>query len=235
MSQPATSLPPHDPRDPTLIKIAHSVLSTDEELWRRCAFVGLRLLDGGLHEARQCPQCTTVVLRPTGFSEAARALAGRLATLGVPLSLSLAAQSLAEWASRTAPTPADGPPANSTVLMAPQDEALIVRIPIGTSLKEAERRLILAALASFQGSRSETAQALGLSRRTLYNKLASLRRRQASTEPPPCAPNQRPDVPDKLPHFARPHQQKRSKPQRHCEWIASHSKWKPRGSRRLPL
>ena len=224
MSQPSTVLPLHDPHDPTQIKIAHAALSTDEELWRRCAFVGLRLLESRLYEARQCPQCQTVVLRPTGFSEAARALAGRLANLSVPFSLSQAAQSLAEWASQTESTPADFPPSNRTDPIEQPEELPVVRIPVGTSLKEAERRLILAALEFCQGSRSETAQSLGLSRRTLYNKLSSLRRRQASTESPYLSPDHPPDFPDKLPHRLRSQERKRSKPQLNCERIASHSK-----------
>ncbi len=224
MSQPSIALPPHDPHDPTQVKIAHTALSTDEELWRRCAFAGLRILDSRLYEARQCPQCQTVVLRPTGFSEAARALAGRLANLSVPLSLSQAAQSLAEWASQTTPTPADCPPPHRAELIEQPDELQVVRIPIGTSLKEAERRLILAALAFCQGSRSETARSLGLSRRTLYNKLASLRRRQGRVQPPYLSPDHAPDFPDKLPHCLRSQQPKRSRPQLNCERIASHSK-----------
>ena len=49
-----------------------------------------------------------------------------------------------------------------------------IRIPIAASLKETEQRQIAATLATFDGSRSKTAQALGVSRRTLYKKLKEL-------------------------------------------------------------
>lgn len=224
MSNQFTSLPPHDPRDPTLLQIAHAVLSTDDELWRRCAFVGLRLLDGGLHEARQCPQCPAVVLRPTGFAEAARSLAGRLASLSVPLSLSQAAQSLAEWASQTTSELPDCSQATNRDLPIKPDDTQVLRIPIGTSLKEAERRLILAALESCEGSRRETAHALGLSRRTLYNKLAGIRRRQSHPGPQPTTLAPSHDSLDQSRYSTHPRKRKRAAPQPNCEQLASHSK-----------
>lgn len=51
-----------------------------------------------------------------------------------------------------------------------------IRIPIAASLKETEQRQIAATLASLNGSRRRTAQALGVSRRTLYKKLKELER-----------------------------------------------------------
>jgi hypothetical protein len=178
----AHPLPPHDSRDPDFLHLAHTALCADEAQWRRCAFVGLRIGGDVLYEARQCPQCPSVILRPCQFVEAARALAGRLANLPVPLSLSQAAQTMAEWAARQQPRAED---ANATTLPCCTVETEVIRIPMGTTLKEAERRLIQAALACCEGSRSETARTLGLSRRTLYNKLASLRRRQLPVEVPP--------------------------------------------------
>ena len=47
-----------------------------------------------------------------------------------------------------------------------------VEIPIGTTLAEAERQLILQTLAAHGCIRHTTAEALGISRRTLYEKLA---------------------------------------------------------------
>ena len=46
-----------------------------------------------------------------------------------------------------------------------------VRLPIGTSLVEAERMLILATFAHFEQHKERTASALGVSAKTLYNRL----------------------------------------------------------------
>ncbi len=43
--------------------------------------------------------------------------------------------------------------------------------PIGTSLADAQRKLILATLAHFEGHKERTAAALGVSLKTLYNRL----------------------------------------------------------------
>lgn len=48
-----------------------------------------------------------------------------------------------------------------------------LQIPIGTPIEEAERRLILATLADLNDSRKDTASALGISQKTLYNRLKS--------------------------------------------------------------
>lgn len=72
------------------------------------------------------------------------------------------------------PQPAmNGTPAESTSsddLNSPEE----IRIPIATSPTETKQRQIAATLATFDGSRSKTAQALGVSRRTLYKKLKEL-------------------------------------------------------------
>jgi len=47
----------------------------------------------------------------------------------------------------------------------------LVRIPVGSSLADAERELILATLESCQGNKSSTAKVLGISLKTLYNRL----------------------------------------------------------------
>ena len=42
---------------------------------------------------------------------------------------------------------------------------------MGTSIEETERRLILATLEAYDGDKSAAAEALGISLRTLYNRL----------------------------------------------------------------
>ena len=46
-----------------------------------------------------------------------------------------------------------------------------IEIPLGSTVEEAERRLILATLAHAGGNRAAAARALGLGRKTLYRKL----------------------------------------------------------------
>jgi len=46
-----------------------------------------------------------------------------------------------------------------------------VQIPVGMSLDDAERALITATLSSVSGSKSKAAQVLGISLKTLYNRL----------------------------------------------------------------
>lgn len=172
MNQPSAFLPFHDSSDPTIRQLTHSALSSDEEAWRHCEFAGLQIVEERLCEVRLCPSCHEAVFRQTRFSDAARALAGRLASHPIPTTLEQVARILADWAAHLE--------AQAVIsAMTPQEipnEAELLRIPVGMSLKEVERRLILAALDWHAGSRSATAKALGLSRRTLYNKLIGLRR-----------------------------------------------------------
>jgi transcriptional regulator with PAS, ATPase and Fis domain len=48
-----------------------------------------------------------------------------------------------------------------------------VRVKVGASLEEAEKRLILATLDQLEGNKKEAAQILGISLKTLYNRLNS--------------------------------------------------------------
>ena len=48
-----------------------------------------------------------------------------------------------------------------------------LRFPVGYSLKELERRMILATLEHFEGDKPRSAKALGISLKTLYNRLKS--------------------------------------------------------------
>jgi DNA-binding NtrC family response regulator len=63
-----------------------------------------------------------------------------------------------------------------------------LRIPIGTRLDEAERVLILATLAAVSGSKVKAAEALGISLKTLYNRLHAYRAEGADAAPKPHAP-----------------------------------------------
>jgi DNA-binding NtrC family response regulator len=51
------------------------------------------------------------------------------------------------------------------------DPASILSVPIGTTLAEMERSLIFATLEHFEGNKERTAAALGVSLKTLYNRL----------------------------------------------------------------
>jgi DNA-binding NtrC family response regulator len=53
------------------------------------------------------------------------------------------------------------------------DEALVLRFPIGTTVEEAEKQLILRTLEVIGGNKQKAARILEISRRCLYNKLAS--------------------------------------------------------------
>jgi DNA-binding NtrC family response regulator len=62
--------------------------------------------------------------------------------------------------------PRKGPPS-------PDDHPLVLRIPVGTTLAEAERLLIIKTLEVAEGNKQRAARILGISRRGLYTKLAS--------------------------------------------------------------
>jgi DNA-binding NtrC family response regulator len=53
------------------------------------------------------------------------------------------------------------------------DDALVLRFPIGTTVEAAEKQLILRTLEVIGGNKQKAARVLGISRRCLYNKLAS--------------------------------------------------------------
>lgn len=61
-----------------------------------------------------------------------------------------------------------------TILPQPPSKSELM-VPIGTSLTEAERRLIVATLRSCDGNKQKAAAVLGITRRTLYQKLARYR------------------------------------------------------------
>jgi DNA-binding NtrC family response regulator len=74
--------------------------------------------------------------------------------------------------SGVAPTPAIG-------------EGFAVRIPVGMSLDDAEKALITATLKAVSGSKSKAAQVLGISLKTLYNRLHAYHDGAAATAASP--------------------------------------------------
>jgi DNA-binding NtrC family response regulator len=75
-----------------------------------------------------------------------------------------------------APLPARAPAAASGVPS--------ITIPIGTSMAEAERQLILATLEHFNQQKERTAAALGVSLKTLYNRLKEYSQDKADVASP---------------------------------------------------
>ena len=81
----------------------------------------------------------------------------------------------------TSPAPSPAASADSTLAAAAarkgapssDDHPLVLRIPVGTTLAEAERLLILKTLEVAEGNKQRAARILGISRRGLYTKLAS--------------------------------------------------------------
>ena len=141
------------------------------EVWAKAVFVCLRATDGGLLECRQCPKCPATMTQSVDFAAGAQALADRLASLvAVPRSFSLAAEALATQC-RLIESQRPEPVTMTVYLPTPASDDELV-IPRGTTLKQAERLLLTAALRWSDGRRATTAQLLGVSRRTLYNKLS---------------------------------------------------------------
>ena len=90
--------------------------------------------------------------------------------LNVPDAPALARESMPS----TSTPPASTPPASQRKGAASQDEhPLVLRIPVGTTLAEAERLLIIKTLEVAEGNKQRAARILGISRRGLYTKLAS--------------------------------------------------------------
>ncbi|MFW6362606.1 MAG: helix-turn-helix domain-containing protein, partial [Spirochaeta sp.] len=51
------------------------------------------------------------------------------------------------------------------------DDAEVVRVPLGSSLDEVERQVIEATLLANKGNKSRTAEVLGIGRKTLHRKI----------------------------------------------------------------
>jgi DNA-binding NtrC family response regulator len=52
------------------------------------------------------------------------------------------------------------------------DQGAVLHVPLGSSLDEVERRLILATLADLHGDKRRTAETLGIGLKTLYTRLS---------------------------------------------------------------
>jgi DNA-binding NtrC family response regulator len=88
------------------------------------------------------------------------------------------------------------------------DHPLVLRLPVGTRLADAERRLILLTLEAVRGNKQRAARVLGISRRGLYSKLQAYGEHvsnQDAQEPPeateaaeeaPASSQPAPPVPD---------------------------------------
>jgi DNA-binding NtrC family response regulator len=72
-----------------------------------------------------------------------------------------------------------------------QEHPLVLRLPVGTRLAEAERKLILLTLEAVGGNKQRAARVLGISRRGLYSKLQAYGEHVGSHETPePVEPSE---------------------------------------------
>ena len=75
------------------------------------------------------------------------------------------------YASSLSPSRGGSATASTAPVPAPSASGPTITIPIGTSMADAERQLILATLEHFNQQKERTAAALGVSLKTLYNRL----------------------------------------------------------------
>jgi hypothetical protein len=64
------------------------------------------------------------------------------------------------------------------------DHPLVLRLPVGTRLADAERKLILLTLEAVRGNKQRAARVLGISRRGLYSKLQAYGEHVGAQEAP---------------------------------------------------
>jgi DNA-binding NtrC family response regulator len=69
------------------------------------------------------------------------------------------------------------------VIEAPAAEGEMVRLPIGTTVEDAERSLILRTLEHMKNNKTRAAEVLGISLKTLHNKLKEYGVRGAAVNP----------------------------------------------------
>jgi DNA-binding NtrC family response regulator len=107
-----------------------------------------------------------------------------------PSALDPAAQAPASLPSSSIPPPATPPraadPADQEAARADADREhpLVLRLPVGTRLADAERKLILLTLEAVRGNKQRAARVLGISRRGLYSKLQAYGEHVGTQEAP---------------------------------------------------
>ena len=139
----------------------------------RSHFVTLRFREGALFEVRETAGVGhRTEERKVRVTEAAEALALHLSsTSGVTLALTFAVRALAESV-RTLENERPASPVARPIVTAPTPPAPeSLTIQRGTTIREAEWLLIVATLGWFSGELGRVATVLGVSRRSLYNKL----------------------------------------------------------------
>jgi DNA-binding NtrC family response regulator len=103
----------------------------------------------------------------------------------------LAAQSAAGLPASSSPSAALAPrPATDAADVEPpradadREHPLVLRLPVGTRLADAERKLILLTLEAVRGNKQRAARVLGISRRGLYSKLQAYGEHVGAQEAP---------------------------------------------------
>ena len=139
----------------------------------RSHFVTLRFREGALFEVRETAGVGhRTEERKVRVTEAAEALALHLSsTSGVTLALTFAMRALAESVRTLESERPVNPVAPPTVAAPTPPAPESLTIQKGTTIREAEWLLIVATLGWYPGELGRVATVLGISRRTLYNKL----------------------------------------------------------------
>ena len=139
----------------------------------RSHFVTLRFREGALFEVRETAGVGhRTEERKVRVTEAAEALALHLSsTSGVTLALTFAMRALAESVRTLESERPVNPVAPPTVAAPTPPAPESLTIQKGTTIREAEWLLIVATLGWYPGELGRVAAVLGISRRTLYNKL----------------------------------------------------------------
>jgi DNA-binding NtrC family response regulator len=65
-----------------------------------------------------------------------------------------------------------------------QNDTAEIQLPIGVTMEEAERRIILRTLAAQNNNKTRAAEVLGISLKTLHNKLSRYRQEEESEKTP---------------------------------------------------
>jgi DNA-binding NtrC family response regulator len=131
---------------------------------RNAVHRGFILAEGDTIEARNLP----LAAQPEEAGRAASPVAA------VPAATAEARASVPAASPTTSDIPAGAPGAGDAVA------ATALEIAVGMSIADAERRLILATLAHCDGHRERAAEMLGISAKTLYNRLKTYERESSS-------------------------------------------------------